>query len=84
MLDPPPNTLPMSIGMERPLRCRVRLGLETQSRSLPRFKPLAASMTLGTSSLPPASSSSTLTSGFSASRRATTEPEEPDPQTMKS
>jgi hypothetical protein len=25
-----------------------------------------------------------LTAGFSASRRATTEPEEPDPQTMKS
>jgi hypothetical protein len=41
-------------------------------------------MTLGTSWLPPASSSSTLTAGFSASRHATTEPEEPDPQTMKS
>jgi hypothetical protein len=26
----------------------------------------------------------TLTSGFSAKRRATTDPEEPDPQTMKS
>jgi hypothetical protein len=26
----------------------------------------------------------TLTSGFSARRRATTEPEEPDPQMMKS
>ncbi len=34
--------------------------------------------------VPPASNSSTLTSGFSASRRATTEPEEPEPQTMKS
>ena len=34
--------------------------------------------------MPPASSSSTLTSGFSASRRATTDPDEPDPQTMKS
>jgi hypothetical protein len=43
-----------------------------------------ASMTLGTSSRPLASSNSTLTSRFSASRRATTEPEEPDPQTMKS
>src|ERR1700758_5643212 len=41
-------------------------------------------MTSGTSSHPPASSRSTLTSGFSASRRATTEPDEPDPQTMKS
>src|SRR5262249_9102341 len=43
-----------------------------------------ASMTLGSSSLPPASISSTLTSGFSARRRATTEPDEPDPQTIKS
>jgi hypothetical protein len=39
---------------------------------------------LGTSSVSPASSKSTLTSGFSARWRATTEPEEPDPQTMKS
>jgi hypothetical protein len=54
-------------------------------RSLARFKGhLTASVTFGTSSLPPASTNSTLTSGFSASRRATTEPEEPDPQTMKS
>jgi hypothetical protein len=36
-------------------------------------------MTLGASSSPPASSNSTLTSGFSARRRATTDPEEPDP-----
>jgi hypothetical protein len=43
-----------------------------------------ASITLGTSSVPPASSSSTLAAGFSASRRATTEPDEPDPQTIKS
>jgi hypothetical protein len=42
------------------------------------------STTLGTSSLPPASSTSTLTSGFSANLRATTEPEDPEPQTMKS
>jgi hypothetical protein len=35
-------------------------------------------------SSPPASSSSTLTSELSASRRATTEPDEPDPQTIKS
>src|SRR3979490_2104046 len=41
-------------------------------------------MTLGTSSSPPASSNSTLTFEFSASRRAKTEPDEPDPQTTKS
>jgi len=41
-------------------------------------------MTLGTSSPPPASSSSTLASRFSASRRATADPDDPEPQTMKS
>jgi hypothetical protein len=41
-------------------------------------------MTEGTSSLPPASIRSTRTAGFSASRAATTQPEDPDPQTMKS
>jgi hypothetical protein len=60
-------------------------GTRLGSRSLPRFVDhWIASMTLGTSSVPPASSSNTLTSGFSASRRAATEPEEPDPHTMKS
>jgi hypothetical protein len=44
----------------------------------------AASMTLGTSSSPPASSSSTLTFGFSARRPATTDPEEPEPHIIKS
>src|ERR1700730_3050226 len=39
---------------------------------------------MGTSSSPPASIRRTLTSGFSASRRATTDPDEPDPQIMKS
>jgi hypothetical protein len=42
------------------------------------------SLTLGTLSSPPASIRRTLTSGFSASRRATTDPDEPDPQMMKS
>jgi hypothetical protein len=35
-------------------------------------------------SSPPASIRRTLTSGFSANRRATTDPDEPDPQMMKS
>src|SRR5215813_7111372 len=85
MLDPPPSTLPMGRGMARPLRCGLGCAMNFQSRSVPKFSNhLFASLTLGTSSLPPASSNSTLTSGVSANRRATTEPEEPDPQTMKS
>jgi hypothetical protein len=85
MLDPPPSTLPILSGMERPLKCGLRWATNFQSRSVPRFSnQRAASVTLGASSLPPASSNNTLTSGFSARRRATTEPEEPDPQTMKS
>jgi hypothetical protein len=47
-------------------------------------RPELRSVTLGTSSSPPASSSGTLTAGFSANLRATTEPEDPAPQTMKS
>src|ERR1700730_83970 len=43
-----------------------------------------ASLMLASSSLPPASSRRTLTSAFSASRRATTDPDDPEPQTMKS
>jgi hypothetical protein len=43
-----------------------------------------ASVKAGTLSSPPASTYSTLTSGFSASRRATTEPDDPAPETMKS
>jgi hypothetical protein len=39
---------------------------------------------LASSSLPPASSRRTLTSAFSANRRATTDPDDPEPQTMKS
>ena len=59
--------------------------LVTNPNRWPRFiGHWPASMTSGILSLPPASISSTLTSGFSANRRATTEPEEPDPQTMKS
>src|SRR5258706_4923836 len=85
MLDPPPSTLPIWSGMERPLRCGLGWATNFQSRSVPRFSNhRPASVTLGTSSLPPASSNNTLTSGFSARRRATTDPEEPDPQTMKS
>jgi len=41
-------------------------------------------ITAGTSSSPPASRSRTVTSGVSARRRATTDPDEPEPQTMKS
>ena len=68
-----------------PVQIRIRPGLERQSRSLPRFSvQRAGSSTSGTASVPPASSSSTLTVGFSARRRATTELDEPDPQTMKS
>src|SRR6266478_1066076 len=85
ILDPPPSTLPIFSGMERPLRYGLGWATKFQSRSVPRFSNHRAdSVTLGTSSLPPASSNNTLTSGFSARRRATTEPEEPDPQTMKS
>jgi hypothetical protein len=41
-------------------------------------------MTLDISSLPPASNSSMVTFGFSDSRLATIELEEPEPQMMKS
>ena len=44
----------------------------------------AGVITSGTSSSPPASISSTLTSAFSAKRAATTDPEDPAPQTIKS
>src|ERR1700730_6590924 len=85
MLDPPPRTLPISRGIERPLRWRLGCPRNLQLRSLVRFRGhLLASITSGTSSLSPASTNKTSTSGFSASRRATTEPEEPDPPTMKS
>src|ERR1700738_2630779 len=85
MLDPPPKTLPMEYGMARPLRWGLDWTAKFQSRSLPRLAPhCSARITAGTSSGPPASSSSTLTSAFSARRRATTEPDEPEPQTMKS
>src|SRR5262245_54737136 len=85
MLDPPPSTFPMLKGMARPLRLGFGAAWNCQSRSVPRFWiHRSASMTLGASSSPPASRSRTVTSGSSASRRATTEPDEPDPQTMKS
>jgi hypothetical protein len=84
-VDPPPSTLPIFSGMERPLRCGFGWPIKAQSRSLPRFRGhWPASMMLGTSSLPRASSRRTLASAFSANRRATTEPDEPDPQTIKS
>jgi hypothetical protein len=49
----------------------------------------AVALAIGTHSqapfgTPPASSSRTLTAGFSANLRATTQPEDPAPQTMKS
>src|SRR5215472_15286182 len=83
--EPPPSTLPMESGKERPLIEGLGWALKFQSCSPPRFKgQLAASLMLATSSSPPASSNRTFTSGFSARRRATTDPEEPDPHTMKS
>lgn len=63
----------------------VRLSLERPIRSPPRLvchRP--GSLTLGKSSRPPASTNSTLAEPSSARRRATTEPEDPAPQTMKS
>src|ERR1700730_6855595 len=85
MLEPPPRTLPMFIGMARPFRCELGSALKFQSRSDPRLRNhCPGSFTLGPLSSPPASIRRTLTSGFSASRRATTDPDEPDPQMMKS
>src|ERR1700730_6850067 len=85
MLESPPSTLPMFIGMARPFRWELGSARKFQSRSDPRFKNhCPGSFTLGTSSSPPASIRRTLTSGFSASRRATTDPAEPDPQMMTS
>src|SRR5215469_12621021 len=85
MLDPPPKTFPMPREIARPLRCGFGSALNCQYLSLPIFViHRRASVTLGTSSSPPASSNRTLTAGFSARRLATTDPEEPDPQTTKS
>src|SRR5215469_8271556 len=85
MDEPPPRTLPMESGRERPLTDGLGWALKFQSCSPPRFMGQeAASLMLATSSSPPASSNSMFTSGFSARRRATTDPEEPDPHTMKS
>src|SRR5262244_2315520 len=85
MLDPPPKTFPIPIGMVRPLRYGFGSALNSQYLSLPIFVThWRASVTLGTASSPPASSSRTLTAGFSARRPATTDPAEPDPQIMKS
>ena len=70
---------------ERPLRCGLARVGKAQSRSLPKFSDQrAASSTAGTSSERPASMSRTEAAGISARRRATTEPEEPEPHTMKS
>src|SRR6516165_11188471 len=85
MLDPPPSTFPIPKERARPLTQRLGSALNCQYLSLPMFVVhCRASATLGTSSSPPASNNRTLTAVFSARRRATTEPEEPDPQTMKS
>src|SRR5262249_24136080 len=85
MLDPPPRTFPMLKGIARPLRLGFGAAWNCQSRSVQRFWiHRSASMMLGASSSPPASRSRTATSGFSASRPATTQPYEPDPPTMKS
>ena len=85
MLEPPPSTLPMGKGGVRPLSVGVGWPVKFQSRALPMFSgQRVPSMTSGTLSLPPASISSTRTSGLSARRRATAQPAEPEPQTMKS
>jgi hypothetical protein len=85
MLDPPPNTLPIENGIERPFTSGFGSPWKFQSRSEPMLAGhCSARITLATSSSPPASTSKTLTSGFSASRRATTDPDEPAPQTTKS
>jgi hypothetical protein len=85
MDEQPPRTLPIESGKRRPLIDGLGSALKFQSCSPPRLLgQLAASRMLATSSSPPASSKSTFTSGFSARRRATTDPAEPDPHTMKS
>src|SRR5215813_3143549 len=85
MDEPPPRTLPIESGRERPLMDGLGWALKFQSYSPPRFMgQLVASRMLATSSSLPASSNNTFTSGFAARRRATTDPEEPDPHTMKS
>src|SRR6516164_205098 len=85
MLDPPPSTFPIPKERARPLTQPVGSALNCQYLSLPMFVVhCRESATLGTSSSPPASSNRTLTAGFSARRRATTEPEEPAPHTIES
>jgi hypothetical protein len=85
MLEPPPSTFPIDNGIDRPLTFGLGSARKFQSRSVPRLsRHWSAFMTAGTSSSPPASSSNTLTSGSSASRRDATDPEEPDPQKPRS
>ena len=85
MLDPPPSPLPIDIGISRPFKWGLGCAWNPQSRSLPRLVGHRAGLrTESDSSLPPASSSRTWASAFSASRRAITDPEEPAPHTMKS
>ena len=85
MLEPPPKTLPIEYRMERPFRFGLGSVMKPQSSALPRFMgQRSVSNTSSVSSLPPASMSSTLMFGFAASLPATTEPELPLPQTMKS
>jgi hypothetical protein len=80
-----PEALAHRRGDGPPVGCWVGLGDEAP---IPFGARVAShppgSLTSGTSSVPSASSSNTATFGFSASRRANTEPEDPDPQTMKS
>src|SRR5262245_44497967 len=85
ILDPPPSTLPIDSFSMRPFNCELGSLQHCQSRSLPRFVLiLPGSITASTSSVPPASSNSTLASVCSARRPATTEPDAPAPQTTKS
>src|SRR5215469_9908004 len=85
MLDPPPSPLPIENGMALPLRWGLGSAMNPQSSSVPKVRGQRfGSSTNSPLSLPPASSTSTVTSGSSANRRATTEPAVPDPQTMKS
>lgn len=75
----------MEYGIAGPLRWLLASAVKFQSRSLPRLaNHMSGLVVSGDSSEPPASSTSTFTSGFSARRHATTDPDEPDPHTMKS
>jgi hypothetical protein len=69
MLEPPPRTFPMFMGIARPFKLGLGCALKSQSRSEPRFSGhFAGVIGSATASLPPASISSTRTLAFSARR----------------